>query len=90
MAKFLVGQFADRLTDAAAVDGEPKNVIIGDLTIPARSATQVTANCKILVKLWRNLRRSLVTQKSCITSINPKYKRNTADRNALAYNSLFR
>ena len=30
MAQFLVGQFADKLTGAAAVDGEPKNVIIDD------------------------------------------------------------
>ena len=49
MAKFLVGQFADRLTDAAAVDGEPKNVIIGDLAIPARSATEVLRQ---IVKFW--------------------------------------
>jgi hypothetical protein len=49
MAKFLVGQFADRLTDAAAVDGEHKNVIIGDLAIPARSATEVLRQ---IVKFW--------------------------------------
>lgn len=49
MAKFLVGQFADRLTDAAAVDGEPKNVIIDARAIPARSATEVLRQ---IVKFW--------------------------------------
>ena len=49
MQNFLVCQFADKLTDAAAVDGEQKNVIIDDRAIPARSAAEVLGQ---IVKFW--------------------------------------
>ncbi len=49
MQNFLVGQFAGKLTDAAAVDGAPKNVIIDDKAIPARSAAEVLRQ---IVKFW--------------------------------------
>ena len=49
MAKFLVGQFPDLLTDAAAVDGEHKNVIIDARAIAVRSATEVLRQ---IVKFW--------------------------------------
>ena len=49
MQNFLVGQFAGKLTDAAAVDGAPKNVIIDDKAIPARSASEVLRQ---IVKFW--------------------------------------
>ena len=61
MAKFLVGQFADQLTGAAAVDGEPKNVIMDDREYQGDRRRNFTANCKILVKLRRDLRRSSAT-----------------------------
>ena len=38
---FLVSRFAGKLTDAAAIDGEPKNVIIDAGAIIVRSATEV-------------------------------------------------
>ncbi len=63
MAKFLVGQFADKLTGAAAVDGEPKNVIIDDREYQRDRRLRFAANCKILVKLRRHLRRNSTTPK---------------------------
>ncbi len=63
MAKFLVGQFADKLTGAAAVDGEPKNVIMDDREYQRDRRLRFTANCKILVKLRRDLRRNSTTPK---------------------------
>jgi len=41
MQNFLVSHFAGKLTDAAAIDGEPKNAIIDARAITVRSATEV-------------------------------------------------
>ncbi|WP_333462570.1 hypothetical protein [Microcoleus sp. herbarium7] len=58
MAKFLACKFADKVTGAAAVDGEQKNVIMDDREYQRDRRLRFTANCKILVKLRRDLRRN--------------------------------
>ncbi|WP_333461258.1 hypothetical protein [Microcoleus sp. herbarium13] len=58
MAKILAGQFADKVTGAAAVDCEQKNVIMDDREYQRDRRLRFTANCKTLVKLRRDLRRN--------------------------------